>query len=408
MKSKGYWINFCLLNLCVVALLGAVLRTKILFEIPWLDYNRLLKVHSNFAFEGWVSLLFMVLMVYGFLSETQKKKTIYKYLFLGTIITAWTLIGSLALGNEVNYVNYISYVFIFISYVFTWIFIKDIKAAAIGKTTRLLAISAVICLVLSSGGPILLTYLFATRSLNAVLYRNALFSYLHLSYNGFFTLALFALLFHKLESRISEQTNHKVHRFSLILVTSILPAMFLSYHWANPSDFIHLVAYVGSLLSLACFGYLLTFLKDLFKPFHSVNPVLRIMGILSMVAFMAKMFFQSFTIINVIGNPIFGDRPIIMGFLHLVFLGMVTLFILSYLAQLGILDIKQRFTRIALLVFTVGIIANLSLLWLQGLGALLIKSSALFPWFLWVVGLWLFVGSLMIIISRIRSHSMVS
>jgi len=54
LRSKSFWISLSVLNLCIVALLGVILRSKILFNLPGLDYNHLLKVHSNFAFGGWV------------------------------------------------------------------------------------------------------------------------------------------------------------------------------------------------------------------------------------------------------------------------------------------------------------------------------------------------------------------
>ena len=79
------------------------------------------------------------------------------------------------------------------------------------------------------------------------------------------------------------------------------------------------------------------------------------------------------------------------------------MFLLAYIAQEGILNIKKSITKIALLTFTLGIVANLTLLLTQGLGAIFIKSSPLFPWLLWGVGLWLFVGAALICIARVKS-----
>ncbi len=135
--------------------------------------------------------------------------------------------------------------------------------------------------------------------------------------------------------------------------------------------------------------------------FKSVSRVLKALGFISIISVMLKMFFQSFTIINVIGNPVFGDRPIIMGFLHLVFLGFVTLFLLAYLAQTEFLNNKKVFTKFALMFFSIGILVNLSLLWTQGIGAMFIRSSSLLPWFLWGAAIWLFLGALSIGIARI-------
>ena len=383
--------------------MGVILRSKILFELPGIDYNHLLKVHSNFAFEGWVSLALMILLVYGLLSDSQKNKMVYKFVFIGTFATAWALIFTFALGKVADFTSYILTVFIFISYVFSWVFIKDIRKTEVNRTVKLLSISAIICAVLSSGGPFFLTYLFATKSLNAVLYRDTLFSYLHLQYNGFFTLSVLALLFNKVQSKLSERTNRDIHRFAVLIASSILPSMFISYDWAGPNTIIHAIAYIGSILSLLSLGLFIPIFGQMKKLFREIHPLLRFIWMVSIASFMAKMFFQSFTIINFIGNPIFGDRPIIMGFLHLVFLGFVTLFLLYYIGQEGILNIKKSITKIALLIFTIGIIVNIALLLTQGLGDILIKSSPLFPLLLWGAGLWLFAGAVLICIARIKS-----
>ena len=403
MRNKNFWISLSIINLCVVALLGLILRSKILFNLPWLDYNHLLKVHSNFAFGGWVTLALIVLMVYEFLSDSQANKTIYQLVFWGTIACSWALLLTLPFAKYANSTTYISSVFILICYIFTAVFIRDIRKAKVSKTTKLFSIAALCCLVLSSIGTFTLVYLFATKSLNAVLYRDALFSYLHLQYNGFFSLAVFALLFHKLESKLDDRTKKYIYRFAIVIVISILPSMFLSYHWHDPSNFIHAIAYLGSVLVLMSLGLFLTFFRSLIVAVKHVSPTLKFIGMISIVSFMLKMFFQSFTIINVIGNPVFGDRPIIMGFLHLVFLGFVTLFLLSYFTQTGILNIKYLITRIALIIFTFGIIVNLCLLFTQGVGAMFIKSSKLFPWFLWGAGIWLFISALLICIARLKS-----
>ncbi len=403
MKTRGFWVSFCLINLCVVALLGVILRSKMLFELPSIDYNHLLKVHSNFAFGAWVSLALMVLFTKDILTEVQRDKNIYRIIFWGIFACCWGLVLTLPFAKYANYISYISTAFIFITYLFFFVFINDVRKTSASKTTKVLAISALSYLVLSSAGTFMLAYLFATKSLNAVLYRDALFSYLHLMYNGFFTLGVFALLFHRLESKLSVSANKNIFNFSVLLSISVIPSMFLSYHWHDPSNFIHAVAYLGSSLLLLSLALFIRFLVVMAKPFKHVSRILKFVGFLSIGSFVLKMFLQSFTIFNVIGNPIFGDRPMIMGFLHLVFLGFVTLFLLAYFTQTGILNLKLLITKIALGIFTMGIIINLALLFIQGIGALFMKSNANLPWMLWGAGLWLFIGAFLVNIARLSS-----
>ncbi len=404
MKNKNFWISLSLLNLFIVTVLGVILRSKAVFDLPAIDYNHLLNAHSHFAFGGWVTLALMALMVNAFASSKGGGlRKPYPFVFWSIFITTWGLLFTVPFSGYNTLSNYISTLFIFATYIFSWLFIRDIRKAKLSKTVILLSVASVICLVLSSVGPFTLAYLFATKSLNAVLYRDALFSYLHLQYNGFFTLAVFALLFQKIESKLPSSAQKNVYRFSLLLVSSILPSMFLSYHWQDPGILIHIIAYSGSILVMLSFIWFLFVLRAMMQLYRSISPIIRFLGVLSISAFMLKTFLQSFTIFNFVGNLVFGDRPVIMAFLHLVFLGFVTIFLLAYFAQTGVLNTEKTFTRFALVVFTLGILVNEALLWTQGIDAMFIQGSDLFPWLLWGAGIWLFAGAALIGIARIKN-----
>jgi hypothetical protein len=408
MKSKKRWIDLSIINLCVVALLGIILRSKILFHLPEINYNNLLKAHSNFAFGGWMTLALIILMVNELLPGSLNKRPVYKWLFGGITLTAWGTLLNFTFGGHGVLSNFFSFSFIFVTYFFCWLFIKDIRKAEISKTVRLLTISAIASLILSSVGPISLAYLFASKSLNAILYRDALYTYLHLQYNGFFTLSVFALAFHKLGTNITVKSKRHIYLFSLLLSISIWPSLFLSFLWQDPNILFRIIAVGGSIsLLLSLIEFIISALS-LTKVYKSVTPIVWYMGLLSMTAFILKMFFQSLTIFPFIGNSIFGDRPVIIGFLHLVFLGFVSLFILAYFAQNGLLNIKYRFTRLALLLFTLGIVFNEVILMGQGRGSIFIRSRYLFPWLLWAISIWLFIGALLIAIARFKYNAISS
>ncbi|HEY1031003.1 MAG TPA: hypothetical protein VGD89_04475, partial [Flavipsychrobacter sp.] len=65
--GKKAWLKIALANLVIVAILGFLLRSKIVFTIPFLDFKNTLHAHSHYAFGGWVTLALMVLMVYEIL-----------------------------------------------------------------------------------------------------------------------------------------------------------------------------------------------------------------------------------------------------------------------------------------------------------------------------------------------------
>jgi len=402
MYSKRIWVNMAIINLCLVASLGVLMRSKMVLSLPWIDYNRLADTHGHFAFSGWVSFALCVLLIYELPGELYKNK-IYHYLLAAILFCSWaTLLSSpFACGKFVT--EAVSIAYILTTYLFSWKFIGDVRKSGTCKTVKLLSISSLVCLLLSSGGALMLAYLFSVRSLNAILYRDALFSYLHFQYNGFFTLAVFALIMNKVTKEASEQARKNMHRFATLLCLSILPSLFITFLWHQTSPVVHLISLGGAFLLLLSFTWFIITAFETVGEFKKTLPFLRLMIILALSAFLLKTFLQSLTVINSVNVLVFGNRPMIMGFLHLVFLGFVTLFLIVYFGQEGMLDCSQPFTRVAIGTFTAAIVINEILLGLQGLGAMFITSSPLFNWYLLGAGILLLTGSLLIGISRIRT-----
>jgi hypothetical protein len=406
MKRKKRWIIISIFNLTVVSVLGLILRSKIVFPLPFINYNNLLESHFHFAFGGWVTLVLMVLTVYEFLPDYLNEKPVYKWIFNIIFFTSWLLLLTYYYAGNCLMAKLFSAAFIFSTWIYGLMIIKDIQKANTSKTIALLVISSVICLIISSFGPFALDYLYAVESTNAILYRDALYGYLHFQYNGFFTLGIFSFLFHFEESNITPGYRRNLNRFSVSLIISILFSLFLTFLWHDPNTTLRILAIAGSLTILLSLILFLLISKTLTRSFHSSRPIVKYMVLLSMCAFILKFFLQSLTIFPKLGDAVFGDRPMIIGFLHLVFLGFVTVFILGYLGQIHILDTRRRLTKAALIIFSSGVIIMEVTLITQGLGAMFFKSSYLVPWLLWGTSILLFAGSVMITAScLIYSHS---
>jgi len=385
-----------------VGLLGVILRSKILFDLPWINYLNLLDAHSHFAFGGWITLALLMLFVRELLPEPYRNKNVYQWMlgsiFLssaGTLFTTTLDVGVLK--------DFFSGLFIITSYIFSWAFIKHIRKAGVTKTVYLLSVSAIVCLILSSLGPIILSCLHTLRSVQSVYYRDALYIYLHFQYNGFFTLAVFALLFQKLYPKIQKANQKNFYWFAFLLCLSTLPSLFLSFLWQAPNKTFRVIASAGSILIFASVAWFIIFAFQVFKLSRFVRGPLKSMILLSTGAFILKMVLQSLTIFTGIGNAVFGDRPVIIGFLHLVFLGFVSPFILAYYAQDNILNVKVKLTVHAQIIFIVFVVCNEIALMLQGVGAMFLKSSPWFSWTLWIISIGLLVGVVLIFVAAIKS-----
>ena len=52
MNNKNKWVDLSIPDLCIVAMLGLALRNKIVFALPFINYNHLLEAHPHFTIWG--------------------------------------------------------------------------------------------------------------------------------------------------------------------------------------------------------------------------------------------------------------------------------------------------------------------------------------------------------------------
>jgi hypothetical protein len=255
-------------------------------------------------------------------------------------------------------------------------------------------------LVVSSIGPFTLAYILMSKSGNSILYRDAIYTYLHFQYNGFFTLAVFTLFFTFLAKRKME-TEGPAYKFSLFLSLSVVPALFLSLLWHN-SILFYGIAGVGCIFILLSLFWFYKLLPSIKKSVTFLQPLAYTLWVFCAISFVLKMLMNVGTILPPLGNAVYGDRPIIIGFLHLVFLGFVTFYILSLLVEEGYFNKGNKTVIYPFVVFSLGIIGNEVILMVQGLGVLLEISNSIFNWLLWGISIVLFLGAVLMTTVRYR------
>lgn len=399
-NKKQFWTAVALVNLSIVALLGFTLRTKILFPLEVLNFKHVLHAHSHYAFGGWVSLALLALMVHEILAGEQREKKVYQWFFWGFLASsAGMLISFLAQGYAFFSILF-STLFIFISYGFVAVFTKDLLRSKAEKSVVILSICSLVCLAVSSVGPFTLAYLMASRSGNHLLYRDSIYTYLHLQYNGFFTLGVFALFFNRLTS-LSRHQAQQTRNFATVLCISIIPTLFISYLWHYPGIYTRAMAIAGCILNVALTVYFFIAMRALTPALQETPVFIRRIGGLAMAAFVAKSLLQMGTIVPGLGKLVFGDRAIIIGYLHLVLLGFVSLYLIAHLLHNRVLDLHNRLTRISVTLFATAVTVNHTILFIQGFGNMLMVSNSIYAWLLWAAGLCLFSGALLIAISKV-------
>ncbi|HET6765954.1 MAG TPA: hypothetical protein VFH08_01100, partial [Chitinophagaceae bacterium] len=224
-------------------------------------------------------------------------------------------------------------------------------------------------------------------------------------YNGFFTLSVFALLFHQKIGSLSIVARRKIQQFASVLCLSIPPSLFLSLLWHHYNFYLRAIAVIGCGLILLTVFLFFRIPHKKEKAFVHQHKLPALLVNLSIASFVIKMILQTGTIIPWLGNAVFGYRPIIIGFLHLVFLGLVTFYILSYFLDKGILSLQLAITKFAVLFFITAIIFNEAILLTDGVGRLFKISNPVYDRLLWAASIGLFTGALLLITARIKSRA---
>lgn len=359
------WIRIALFNLLLVAFIGVVLRYKILFSLPFVDQKHLLHGHSHFAFSGWVTQILMALMID--VVGTQKKQNLfpkYRWLLYANLITAYGMLLSFPLQGYGLFSISFSTLSIFVSYIFAVRLWNDINTIPQKQVSYLWFKASLIWNALSSIGAFALAFMMATKTIHQNWYLAAVYFFLHFQYNGWFLFACIGLFFYQLhKANIIHASFIKIF---WLFTLSCIPAYFLSTLWMHLPLWIYLLVIAAAIMQVIGWGLFIPNISAVKKIFsHTTNKIFFTLIYLSAVAFSIKLLLQLGSTIPSLSDLAFGFRPIVIGYLHLVLLGVITLFILGYCFYIQP-TLFNNINNKGVKIFAFGVVLNEFLLMLQG------------------------------------------
>lgn len=367
------WIKVSLISLATVALMGCVLRYKIAFSLPSINQKYLLHAHSHFAFSGWITQALMACLV-GYLAKLSPTKIQKKYqvLLVANLITACGMLFSFPWEGYGIISIIFSTLSIFVSYFFAVIYWRDLNRLPQKRIAHSWFKFAILFNAVSSIGAFSLAFMMATKIMHPELYTAAVYFFLHFQYNGWFFFACMGLFAAYLSAH---DINLKFMRLILrVFVSVIVPIYFLSILWINPSIWLYIIIVLSATSQFAVFLLMLYSLKPYFKKLISQSSRIAVwLTGLAAISLFIKLLLQLLSVIPSLNQMVYGFRPIVIGYLHLVFLGIITLYILGYCILHNYIIVSKTAIN-AIYLFTTGIIINEVLLMLQGIFDLLYIS----------------------------------
>ena len=357
--SKKFTIT-ALAYFLFAALLGILLR---LFPIANINatYKFIVHAHSHIALLGWVYVGLTTLIFYLFIKNESKKK--YSKIFIATQITILGMLFSFPFTGYALISIIFSTLFLFCSYIFYSYFRKHNNLNKTDYSYKFINTSLILMIV-SSLGPWALGYIMNTLGSTSHWYKNAIYFYLHFQYNGWFIFCLLGLFFHFLEKKQNIFINKKtLSNFYKLMLYSCILTLFLSFLWMQPSKAIYLLAIVGGLyqiLALKKLSDIITEVKHQIKRKLDLNfyKILKVIYIL----FIIKMLMQSLTAIPYFADLAYRTTDFVIGYLHLIFLGLTSLSLFFLLHQNKLLYLPKKW----LIIYLIGFIGSEILIFYKG------------------------------------------
>ena len=405
------WLLIALINFFVVALAGLTMRYKNIYSLAAIDQKNLMHGHSHFAFTSWIAMALMVFMV-QLLQNAELKTSYAKYncLLLINLLCSYGMLTSFTLQGYALCSIILSTSSILISFCFIYYYLRDLKRLTYYTLSPQWLKAALALWAFSALGAFTLAFLMATHNSNQDLYFMGIYLFLHFQYNGWFLFAAIGIFLAFIEKQLPrpwQQFASTANKLFWIMLVTVAPAYLLSIVWMKlPRPFIWIadLTAVAQLLIIALFIRLL-YLISKNKQLSLISPTTRWLWRLAASAFILKVFLQAGSVIPLFNVFAFSVRGIVIGYLHLCFIGMLSLFILGQIHQ-GLKGSPSRLKihTVALVIFITGFLLQEIMLMIQGIGvmeAVVIKSAGQLLLF---AALLMAVGLLVIVISGCRQN----
>lgn len=330
--------------------MGVLLRLFFVTPVQ-LNFKYILHAHSHTALLGWIYLGLTTLIYKIFLSEAEKSK-LYKRIFVFTNICILGMLVTFPFQGYALYSIIFSTLFLFASYWFTWFAIKNIPEHFKHRFSWKLVKASLWYLVFSSIGPWAIGGVMATLGPESIWYKTSIYFYLHFQYNGWFILALLGILFYILEEKAVVFKAEQLKSLYFLLNFAVIFTLFLSVLWFGPPKIIYVLGFIGAVAQILAFYELYLLLKRqrsfLIKSFSPQGLLLfKIAGVLLVV----KVFMQFFSAFPYMADLAYRLKDFVIGYLHLVFLGIVIPLMLAFLNYFRLLNIPKSFLWFFLVAF---------------------------------------------------------
>jgi hypothetical protein len=343
------WAKLALLYLLMVAIFGILLRYAFIHPGGFI-FQYFKHTHSHVAFLGWVFNAVFVLILHVYFKEITRSVKWQFYLF------QFSVIGMLFTFPFQGYAP-ISIVFSTAHIIISiWFYFTTITAIKGNDASIKWVKLGAFYMVISNIGPLSLGPILASSLKDSFIFHLSLQHYLHFQYNGWFIVATLGLLIKIFDL----QLKHEKYLFWL-LGWSVIPLFFVTIEIIESNVVYRIIGGVGAFAQLM--GVLLL-VKALIPIIKSQTSTLKLLLSIVLTSLFIKSVFQLSVVFPSISSDIINAHNPIIGFLHLIFLGVITNLLLGLFIKSGFIK-SDKITFLAVLLFNLGFVLMELLLFFQ-------------------------------------------
>lgn len=390
------WILICFGNFLIAALMGLLLRLQFVAPVANVNYQFLLHGHSHIAMLGWVYLALFALIYHFFIPKNKETEQKFNRLFWITEVAVIGMMIAFPLQGYAVFSIIFSTLHIFSSYYFVRLVWKNQQIESLAE--RYLLKTALFFMILSTCGVWCLGPAVGLLGKTSAFYQIAIQFFLHFQFNGWFIIAVLALLFHQMQLKVENRVFFSFYKWLIVgtVLTFALPVS-----WFVSSLMLTWINGVGVVVQLVAFVKLVQMLRPQFGTFYAqLKEIERIVYSFALLSLGLKVLVQLVVIFPDMALVSHQVRNFVIGFIHMIMLGIITGFLLGFLLNINVINCKNRFSGYGIKIFIMGFVLTEFLLFAQG--GNLFFNWKLIPMYhenLFLSSIWLVVGIIMIIFS---------
>jgi hypothetical protein len=333
-------IRFALAYFLIAGLLGLLLRLFFVSPLP-MHYRHVVHGHSHIALLGWAYLALTTLIYAMYFGKTKISKS-YRTIFWATNVTLLGMLFTFPFQGYAWLSITFSTLFLIASYFFAgWVF-KNIPDVYKNTASFKCAKAALWYMVLSSIGPWALGGIMTTVGSTSIWYKMAIYFYLHFQYNAWFILTLVGVVLYLLEKAGHPPSKERFNIFFFYINGGLILSFFLSVLWIGPPPIFYFLAGTGAILQVVAFWKLFLMLNNGWKHLKRVfSPLVNLLLIMTGILLGVKVVLQLLVAFPYFASLSYSHTDFIIGYLHLVFIGVVGIGLFALLNHFLLLALNR-------------------------------------------------------------------